>query len=112
MYNAMYHKIGIPDAKVKSMTQMIRKQIYIASKHQALLSQLSKARGVSEAEVIRQALEREAVSVQAHFIEPDATALNEIVEFAHSRRALGVTGQPLQWKRDDAYSERLDCYQR
>lgn len=94
------------------MTQMIRKQIYIANKHQALLSRLSRARGVSEAEVIRQAIEREAASVQPQVVAPDATALDEIVQFAHSRRSLGITGHPLHWKRDDAYSERLDRFER
>lgn len=94
------------------MTQMIRKQIYIANKHQALLSRLSRARGVSEAEVIRQAIEREATSVQAQFVAPDATALDEIVQFAHDRRSLGVTGQPVRWRRDDAYTERLDRHER
>jgi hypothetical protein len=39
---------------------------------------------------------------------PDATALDEIVQFALSRREAGVTGEPLRWNRQDAYEERLE----
>lgn len=93
------------------MTQMIRKQIYLAKRQQALLSRLAKARGVSEAEVIRQAIEREAAGGQAQPVVPDATAMDELVLFALSRRAQGVTGEPLHWSRADAYAERLERYE-
>jgi len=92
------------------MTQMIRKQIYIAQKQQILLSRLAKARGVSEAEVIRQAIEREASGGQTQPVMPDATALDEIIRFALARREAGVAGQPLRWNRDEAYEERLKRY--
>jgi hypothetical protein len=92
------------------MTQMIRKQIYIARRHQVLLSRLAKARGVSEAEVIRQAIEREAAGGQTQPMVPDTTALDEIVQDALSRRGFGITGEPLHWNRDDAYAERLERY--
>lgn len=92
------------------MTQMIRKQIYIAKKQQALLSRLAKARGVSEAEIIRQAIEHEASGGQAQVTVPDAAALDEITRYALARRDLGTTGEPLRWRRQDAYAERLDRY--
>ena len=40
------------------MTQMIRKQIYIGRTQQLLLARLATARGLSESEVIRQAIEQ------------------------------------------------------
>ena len=43
------------------MAEMVRKQIYIQEHHERLLKRISKARGVSEAELIRQAIERETV---------------------------------------------------
>ncbi len=43
------------------MAEMVRKQIYIQERHERLLKRISKARGVSEAELIRQAIERETV---------------------------------------------------
>ena len=46
------------------MAQMLRKQIYIEKRQQALLKRLAKKRGVSEAEIIRQAIDREAGGVE------------------------------------------------
>lgn len=46
------------------MTEMIRKQVYIHRRHQAMLERLAKTRHVSEAEVVRQAIEREATSAR------------------------------------------------
>ena len=40
-------------------THMVRKQIYIHKRQNTLLKRLSQARGVSEAEIIRQAIDRE-----------------------------------------------------
>jgi len=95
------------------MTQMIRKQIYIGKSQQALLARLAQAWGVSEAEVIRQAIEREATSGLAQRLQPDATALEELIQAALQRRAAGITGDPpLRWRREDAYAERLDRYGR
>lgn len=37
-------------------TQLVRKQIYIHRRQQALLKQPARARGLSEAEIIRQAI--------------------------------------------------------
>jgi hypothetical protein len=41
-------------------THMVRKQFYIQKRQDVLLKRLSEARGLSEAEIIRQAIEREA----------------------------------------------------
>ena len=90
------------------MTQMIRKQVYIGKKQQALLSRLAKARGVSEAEIIRQAIEHEATSGQAQTVVTDSSALDDLVRFALSRREHDITEEPLRWRRDDAYAERQE----
>jgi hypothetical protein len=100
----------MPYGEVDAMTQMIRKQIYIAKSQQALLARLAKAWGVSEAEVIRQAIEREAISGLAQRLQADAPALEELIQAALQRRAVGITGDPLRWRREDAYAERLDRY--
>ena len=98
--------------KGSAMTEMIRKQIYIGKRQQTLLARLAATRGVSEAEVIRQAIEREATSGLAQRPLPDATALDELIQAALQRREAGITGQPLHWRREDAYAERLDRYGR
>ena len=90
------------------MAQMIRKQIYLERTQQQLLARLARARGVSEAEVIRQAIEHEAIGGHVQSVVSDATALDEIVQFALGRRETGVTGESLRWNREDAYEERLE----
>lgn len=92
------------------MAQMVRKQIYIARHQAALLTRLAVARGVSEAEVIRQAIEHEASGDLGQHVMPEAAALEEIIQFALHRREAGKTGQSLHWNRADAYAERLDRY--
>lgn len=98
--------------KGRVMTQMIRKQIYIGRSQQTLLARLAKTWNVSEAEVIRLAIEREATSSLAQRQAPDATALDELIQAALQRREAGIAGQPLQWRREEAYAERLDRYGR
>lgn len=93
------------------MSQMMRKQIYIQKRQQAMLRRLARARGVSEAELIRQAIDREASagSTPAH---TDASALDAIVRFALARREQGAAGKSYKWNRADAYEERLSRYDR
>lgn len=110
MYNTMYILVLFRSGKECAVAQMIRKQIYLERTQQLLLTQLAKARGVSEAEVIRQAIEHEATAGHAQSVVPDTTALDEIVQFALGRRETGVTGEPLRWNRQDAYEERLERY--
>ena len=92
------------------MPQMIRKQIYLERTQQLLLARLAKTRGVSEAEVIRQAIEHEAVATVIGSVSSDATALGEFVEFALRRREAGITGEPARFVRDEAYEERYSRF--
>jgi hypothetical protein len=88
------------------MSEMVRKQFYIHKRQHILLRRLSRARGVSEAEIVRQAIEREATGVSPQSPLPDRAAWEEIVEFVEARKALGPAGEPYQWNRQDAYEER------
>ena len=92
------------------MAQMIRKQVYIRKQQEARLKRLAKARGVSEAELIRQALDRELGGGSTRPLPRDETALDEIIHFALSRRRRGSIGMPYKWSRDDAYEERLSRF--
>jgi len=92
------------------MTQMLRKQIYIAKSHQALLRRLSLLRGLSQSEIIRQAIEREVANGAELAGVSDSAALEEIIAAAINRRQLGKSHQAYQWDREDIYSERLDRY--
>ena len=110
MYNMMYTLKLFRIGKERAVAQMIRKQIYLERTQQHLLARLAKARGVSEAEVIRQAIEHEATEGHAQSVVSDATALDEIVLFALGRREVGVIGGPLRWNREDANEERLERF--
>ncbi|MFB3886636.1 MAG: CopG family transcriptional regulator [Thermodesulfobacteriota bacterium] len=87
------------------MAEMVRKQIYIQERHERLLKRISKARGVSEAELIRQAIERETVG-EKPLLTPDQEAWDKILCFAKGRKALRPGVRPYRWNRQDAYEER------
>ena len=87
------------------MTQMLRKQIYIPKRQQILLKKLAKVRGVSQAEVIRQAIEREAVLSAARPAASDRSALEDFIRFGLSRRAVQDTTQR-SWTREELYEKR------
>ena len=92
------------------MAEMVRKQIYIQERHERLLKRISKARGVSEAEFIRQAIERETVGGKLPLLAPDQAAWDKILRFANSRKALPPSARPYRWNRLDAYEERERCF--
>ena len=87
-------------------TDMVRKQIYLHKRQETLLKRLSQARGVSEAEIIRQAIEREAAGVTTQPVPADRTAWQELMAFLDARQAAALSSQPYQWNREDIYSER------
>jgi hypothetical protein len=72
-----------------------------------LLRRLSQARGVSEAEIVRQAIEREVTGVSSLSPPPDRAAWEEIIGFVEARKALAAKGdKPYRRNREDAYTER------
>jgi hypothetical protein len=90
----------------KTMAEMVRKQIYIEERHERLLKRISKARGVSEAELIRQAIERETTGEKPLLLAPDQAAWDEILRFVKNRKSCRSSGRPYRWNRLDAYEER------
>jgi hypothetical protein len=84
---------------------MVRKQFYIPKRQDALLKRLAKQRGVSEAEVIRQALEREVDAPTP--VQNSKEAFEKILAFVEERKAkYAGQGEPYQWDRDELYHER------
>lgn len=92
-------------------THMIRKQIYLPKRLDDTLKRLSKKRGVSEAEVIRQALERES-SAGNRLYHDSQTAVESILRFSDERLALAETATPYTWNRDEIYDERENRWDR
>ncbi len=93
------------------MSEMVRKQFYIHKRHQLLLRKLARAKGVSEAEIIRQAIEREAAGPERRPSAPDRTAWEEILRVVEARKALDSETMPYEWDRQDAYQERERRYE-
>ena len=93
------------------MAKMLRKQIYIEKRQQAVLRRLAKKRGISEAELIRQAIEREALLSAARSVVQDRSALEDFIRFGLSRHATKDT-TTRAWTRDELYDERLGRYGR
>lgn len=86
---------------------MIRKQIYLPKRQNLKLKRLAKQRGISEAEFIRQALEREAeLSVPA--IRDSRKAVEKIFAYVESLRKQPefMQGKPYEFNRDELYEER------
>lgn len=86
---------------------MVRKQIYIPHQQDALLKRLAKQRGVSEAEVIRQALERE-VEAPAPMLRDSKKALDKMFAFVESLKTRPgfMIDEPYKWNRQELYEER------
>ena len=88
------------------MGEMVRKQIYIQEGQEVLLKRISKARGISEAELIRRAIEREATGEKPRLFAPDQAAWEEILRLVKSRKAIRAGSRAYHWKRQDAYEVR------
>ncbi len=95
------------------MERMVRKQIYISRQQDARLKRLAKRRGVSEAEIIRQALDQRLSGGKTHLFQPNPQAWEDALEFMMQLRARGpIPNQRRTWKREDAYEERESRYDR
>jgi hypothetical protein len=86
---------------------MVRKQIYLPRRQNLTLKRLAKQRGISEAEVIRQALEREA-ALPLPDVHDSRKALDKIFAYAESlrKRPEFMRGKPYKFNRDELYEER------
>jgi hypothetical protein len=84
------------------MSQMVRKQIYLYKQQETMLRRVAEARGVSEAEIIRQALDQVLIA-SGEAASTNKSPLDEFVELARSNKK---RGKPYKWNRQDAYEER------
>ena len=93
------------------MSEMVRKQIYISRRQQALLKRLSQQRGLSEAEIIRQAIDREAAHVAPRIELTSQQAWEKTFQFmlSLSDRASRF-GTPYEWNREEVYDRRLNRF--
>jgi len=92
------------------MSRMIRKQIYLESRQDNSLKKQARDLGVTEAEVIRRAIDRQMTSVRLSIRDPKAWEREKA--FISKRMSKGQVPGGRQWKREDAYEERVMRYGR
>jgi len=85
------------------MPQKVRKQIYIEPPQNAALKRLAQARGVTQAEVVRRAIERETGTQNKILPRPDPGAWDEARSFIVSLMERGPVSGRRKWKREDLY---------
>jgi hypothetical protein len=90
------------------MPRLIRKQVYIEYRQDALLKQRARLLEVTEAEIIREAIDRHIVSVRLDV--RDLKAWEREKAFIAKRMGKGFVPGTRRWKREDAYDERLMRY--
>ena len=82
------------------MGRMVRKQLYIDDEQEAALKRYAKERGVTEAELVRDALDRYLTEIARE--EGDA-AWARIMAFSEERAAMGSVPGKRDWTRDEIY---------
>jgi hypothetical protein len=90
------------------MSTKVRKQIYLEKRQDRLLKQQAKAEGVSEAALVRRAIDAGVPRRVSGGTNP--AALDEFLEFSRRRAALGPLPGKRTWTRDDLYEERMARY--
>lgn len=83
------------------MSSKIRKQIYIATEQEERLKQLTALTGLSEAEIIRQALDRHTITYR--LTTRNLTAWETEREFLENLMAKGPVPGGRTWTREDIY---------
>jgi hypothetical protein len=94
------------------MKQMVRKQIYIQKNQEERLKKVAEAKGVSEAEIIRRALENE-LKRAGYRLAYDSDAMQRLHKamLAQDKKP-PVPLQKRDWTREDLYEERMKRYDR
>jgi hypothetical protein len=89
------------------MMYMIRKQLYIDERHERLLKQRAAEQGLSEAELVRRALDLLLAETEGPMTVPPARldALKELLERAE-RAARAPSDEGWYFDREEVYDER------
>ena len=96
--------------KVMYNSTVIRKQIYLEERQQAAIQSLAEARGVSEAAVIRDAIDRQSDPGSRTPMDPGAW--KRAMDLMRSLDKTSDSRSRVKWTREDLYEERLAKYGR
>ncbi|HXF84299.1 MAG TPA: ribbon-helix-helix protein, CopG family [Anaerolineales bacterium] len=95
------------------MSQMVRKQIYIQKSQDERLKKVVKVHGVSEAEIIRRALDNEIRQANVSYPLYDDEAMRGLVALWQELDTRGpVALRPRNWTREELYEDRMKRYDR
>lgn len=83
------------------MSRMVRKQVYIEPRQEALLKRLVRETGATEAEIIRQAIDRQTKTFL--FSRRDLSAWQEERDFINRLIQQGPLPGGRRWRREDLY---------
>ncbi len=87
---------------------MIRKQVYIEQRHDRMLKRRASQRGVTEAQLIREALDNVEVGVPVRRRQGDAAAARKALAFMRSlTTARRGTSSDRGWTRESLYEDRI-----
>ena len=92
------------------MGQMIRKQVYIEPRQEYRLKELAGMLGITEAELIRRAIDQQAGLLSAGI--RDLGAWEREKNFISTRMKGPVAPSKRRFRREEAYEERLTRYGR
>ncbi|HUG55480.1 MAG TPA: hypothetical protein VMJ92_00245 [Candidatus Limnocylindrales bacterium] len=87
------------------MARMVRKQVYIEPRQERLLKRRAKELGLTEAELIRQGIDRLETASPATISREQA--LREYRAAVRQRMRMRVPQTGRSWTREDLYEERL-----
>jgi len=90
---------------------MVRKQIYIYKRQDEWLKRQSKFRGISEAEVIRLAIDDQVVPSAGQETHESQTDWQRAIDFMKSLKSRrDQFSEPYKWNRNEIYEERENRY--
>ena len=92
------------------MAQMIRKQVYIEHIQDSILKKRARMLGITEAEVIRRAIDRQTDLFNPGIRDIEAWEREKV--FIAKRMADGFLPGDRMFRREEAYEERLERYGR
>ncbi len=92
------------------MVQMIRKQVYIEPMQDTVLKKRSRMLGITEAEVIRRAIDTQVVLMHSGLRDQEAWEREKA--FIAERMVGDHVSGGRKFRREDAYEERLSRYGR
>jgi hypothetical protein len=90
------------------MAQMIRKQVYIEAHQDEIIKQRARMLSITEAEVIRRAIDGQSNVLSSHIRDMDAWEREK--EFISRRMSGPPVSEPRGFRREEIYEERLRRY--